>query len=151
MAFNTTMVKKLASRHDNFVAIVRNVHVFVESFTYVMNFTIFEDIGEYIESELSKVSTQHWYNRALNHLGHIRWSRIPPLLVLSDRYMMNGLIGSGGGSFWKEGDDFGVDVLRFHICLTDILGFLEKLQWWFEQDIDDEGEEDEEDGNGDEV
>nr|GEV28465.1 ribonuclease H-like domain-containing protein [Tanacetum cinerariifolium] len=52
--------------------------------------------------------------------------------------------GSGGGSFWEEGDDFGVDVLRFLTCLTDILGFLEKLDWWFEQDIDDEGDEDEE-------
>ncbi|GKE40150.1 hypothetical protein Tco_1463555, partial [Tanacetum coccineum] len=41
-------------------------------------------------------------------------------------------------SFWEEGDDFGVDVLRFHTCLTDILGFLKKLEWWFEQDIDDE-------------
>ncbi|GKA24788.1 hypothetical protein Tco_0710821 [Tanacetum coccineum] len=58
---------------------------------------------------------------------------------------------SGGGSFWEEGDDSGVDVLRFHTCLTDILGFLEKLEWWFGQDIDDEGEEDEEDGGGDEV
>ncbi|GJX19886.1 hypothetical protein Tco_0222563, partial [Tanacetum coccineum] len=46
--------------------------------------------------------------------------------------------GSGGESFWEEGDDFGVDVLRFHTCLTDILGFLKKLEWWFEQDIDDE-------------
>ncbi|GJT37457.1 hypothetical protein Tco_0937322 [Tanacetum coccineum] len=54
------------------------------------------------------------------------------------------LEGSGGESFWEEGDDFRVDVLRFHTCLTDILGFLEKLEWWFEQDIDDEGEEDEE-------
>ncbi|GKB30103.1 hypothetical protein Tco_0869504 [Tanacetum coccineum] len=52
--------------------------------------------------------------------------------------------GSRGESFWEEGDDFGVDVLRFHTCLTDILGFLEKLEWWFEQDIDDEGEVDEE-------
>ncbi|GJR20142.1 hypothetical protein Tco_0968669 [Tanacetum coccineum] len=59
--------------------------------------------------------------------------------------------GSGGESFWEEGDDFGVDVLRFHTCLTDILGFLEKLEWWFEQDIDDEGEEDEEGKGGSEV
>ncbi|GJX77503.1 hypothetical protein Tco_0324314 [Tanacetum coccineum] len=58
---------------------------------------------------------------------------------------------SGGESFWEEGDDFGVDVLRFHTCLTDILGFLEKLEWWFEQDIDDEGEEDEEGEGGGEV
>nr|GFD18884.1 hypothetical protein [Tanacetum cinerariifolium] len=54
--------------------------------------------------------------------------------------------GSGGESFWEEGDDFRVDVLRFYTCLTDIIGFLEKLEWWFEQDIDDEGEEDEGEG-----
>ncbi|GJV05777.1 hypothetical protein Tco_1343433 [Tanacetum coccineum] len=59
--------------------------------------------------------------------------------------------GSGGESFWEGGDDFGVDVLRFHTCLTDILGFLKKLEWWFEQDIDDEGEYDEEGDGGSEV
>ncbi|GJY75482.1 hypothetical protein Tco_0480598 [Tanacetum coccineum] len=59
--------------------------------------------------------------------------------------------GSGGESFWEEGDDFGVDVLRFHTCLTDILGFLEKLKWWLEKDIDDEEEEDEEGEGGSEV
>ncbi|GKA69566.1 hypothetical protein Tco_0775630 [Tanacetum coccineum] len=58
------------------------------------------------------------------------------------------LRGSGGESFWEEGDDFGVDVLLFHTCLTDILGFLKKLELWFEQDIDDEEEKDEE-GEGD--
>ncbi|GJY46937.1 hypothetical protein Tco_0436000 [Tanacetum coccineum] len=46
--------------------------------------------------------------------------------------------GSGGESFWEEDDGFGVDVLRFHTCRTDILGFLEKLRWWFEQHIEDE-------------
>nr|GEW19331.1 hypothetical protein [Tanacetum cinerariifolium] len=48
--------------------------------------------------------------------------------------------GRGGESFWEGGDDFRVDVLRFHTCLTDILGFLEELEWWFEQDIDKEEE-----------
>ncbi|GKE32228.1 hypothetical protein Tco_1451550, partial [Tanacetum coccineum] len=71
-------------------------------------------------------------------------------VVHESRHWM-ALGGSGGESFWEEGDDFGVDVLRFHTCLTDILDFLEKLEWWFEQDINDEGEEDEEDGGGDEV
>nr|GEU87911.1 hypothetical protein [Tanacetum cinerariifolium] len=52
--------------------------------------------------------------------------------------------GSGCESFWEEGADFEVDVLRFHTCLTDILDFLEKLEWWFEQDVDDEEEKDEE-------
>nr|GEX75638.1 hypothetical protein [Tanacetum cinerariifolium] len=50
-----------------------------------------------------------------------------------------------------EYDDFGVDVLRFQTRLTDILGFLEKLKWWFEQDIDDEGEEYEEGEDSSEV
>ncbi|GKC29165.1 retrovirus-related pol polyprotein from transposon TNT 1-94, partial [Tanacetum coccineum] len=58
--------------------------------------------------------------------------------------------GNGGESFWEEGDDFEVDVLRFHTCLTDIFSFLEKLEWWFEQDIDDEEEEDEEGEGGSE-
>nr|GFB06517.1 hypothetical protein [Tanacetum cinerariifolium] len=49
---------------------------------------------------------------------------------------------NGGESFWEEGDDFGVDVLRFHTCLTDILGFLEKFGWWFEQDFGGENEDD---------
>ncbi|GKE35895.1 hypothetical protein Tco_1455217, partial [Tanacetum coccineum] len=52
--------------------------------------------------------------------------------------------GNGGESFWEGGDDFGVDVLHFHTCLTDILGFLEKFGWWFEQDIDGENEDDNE-------
>ncbi|GKD22193.1 hypothetical protein Tco_1223896, partial [Tanacetum coccineum] len=58
---------------------------------------------------------------------------------------------SGCESFWEEGNDFRVDVLRFHTCLTDILGFLEKLVCWFKRDIDDEGEEDEEGEGGSEV
>ncbi|GJV45538.1 hypothetical protein Tco_1430074 [Tanacetum coccineum] len=54
------------------------------------------------------------------------------------------LRGNGGESFWEEGDDFGVDVLCFHTCLIDILGFLEKFGWWFEQDIGGESEDDRE-------
>ncbi|GKA07287.1 hypothetical protein Tco_0686511 [Tanacetum coccineum] len=53
-------------------------------------------------------------------------------------------IGNGGESFWEGGDDFGMDVLRFHTCLTDILGFLEKFGWWFEQDIGGKSEKDRE-------
>ncbi|GJY24783.1 hypothetical protein Tco_0398441 [Tanacetum coccineum] len=51
----------------------------------------------------------------------------------------------------RRGDDFGLDVFGFHTCLTDILGFLEKLEWWFEQDIDDEEEKDEEGESGSEM
>nr|GEW06650.1 copia protein [Tanacetum cinerariifolium] len=59
--------------------------------------------------------------------------------------------GSKGESFWEEGNDFRVDVLRLHTCLTDVLGFLEKLKCWFEQDIDDERQEDEKGKSGSEV
>ncbi|GKA27169.1 hypothetical protein Tco_0713337 [Tanacetum coccineum] len=69
-------------------------------------------------------------------------ARIPGMLTLGGR---------GGESFWEGGDDFGVEVLRFHTCLTDILGFLEKLEWWFEQDIDKEEERFEGDEDGGEV
>ncbi|GJU06257.1 retrovirus-related pol polyprotein from transposon TNT 1-94 [Tanacetum coccineum] len=41
-----------------------------------------------------------------------------------------------GGDVMKVDDDFGVDVFLFQTCLTDILGFLEKLELLFEQDID---------------
>ncbi|GJV26746.1 hypothetical protein Tco_1383194 [Tanacetum coccineum] len=54
------------------------------------------------------------------------------------------LRGNGGESFWEGGDDFGVDVLRFHTYLTDILSFLEKFGWRFEQDIDGESGDDNE-------
>ncbi|GJS80082.1 hypothetical protein Tco_0729963 [Tanacetum coccineum] len=70
-------------------------------------------------------------------------------LLKTCRYITLG--GRGGESFWEGGDDFGVDVLRFHTCLTDILGFLEKLEWWFEQDIDKEEERFEGDEDGGEV
>ncbi|GJS59613.1 hypothetical protein Tco_0654397 [Tanacetum coccineum] len=54
-----------------------------------------------------------------------------------------------GGDVMKVDDDFGVDVFLFQTCLTDILGFLKKLELLFEQDIDvEEGrfKGDEEDG-----
>nr|GFC38961.1 hypothetical protein [Tanacetum cinerariifolium] len=31
-----------------------------------------------------------------------------------------------------------------HTCLTDIIGFLKKFGWWFEQDIGGESEDDKE-------
>ncbi|GKF96944.1 hypothetical protein Tco_0292765, partial [Tanacetum coccineum] len=48
-------------------------------------------------------------------------------------------------------DNFGVDVFLFQTCLTDILGFLEKLELWFEQDIDVEEGRFEGDEDGGEV
>ncbi|GJV04357.1 hypothetical protein Tco_1337926, partial [Tanacetum coccineum] len=47
------------------------------------------------------------------------------------------------------GGDFGVGVVRLQTYLTEILSFLEKFEGGFEQDIDNEGERDIEDEDGD--
>ncbi|GKA59254.1 hypothetical protein Tco_0758567 [Tanacetum coccineum] len=54
-AYNTIMVEGLESTRRNLVAIVRDVYVFVGSFTYVTDFVLLEDIGEFIISDMSKV------------------------------------------------------------------------------------------------
>ncbi|GJS77574.1 hypothetical protein Tco_0727455 [Tanacetum coccineum] len=54
-AYNTIMVKGLKSTGKNLVAIVRDVYVFVGSFTYVTDFVVLEDIGEFIVSDMAKV------------------------------------------------------------------------------------------------
>ncbi|GJZ37163.1 hypothetical protein Tco_0583354 [Tanacetum coccineum] len=79
------------------------------------------------------------------------------ILILTDKEgfqperLAQTLEGRGDESLWEGGDDFGVEVLCFHTCLTDILGFLEKLEWWFEQDIDKEEGRFEGDEDGGEV
>ncbi|GJS24722.1 hypothetical protein Tco_0453354 [Tanacetum coccineum] len=47
-AYNTIMAEGLKSTGKNFVAIVRDVYVFVGSFTYVTDFVVLEDIWEFI-------------------------------------------------------------------------------------------------------
>nr|GEV62117.1 MAK10-like protein [Tanacetum cinerariifolium] len=54
-AYNTIMVKGLKSIWKNLVAIVRDVYVFIRSFTYIMDFVIFEDIGELILRDMAEV------------------------------------------------------------------------------------------------
>ncbi|GKB96907.1 hypothetical protein Tco_0983044 [Tanacetum coccineum] len=44
-AYNTIMVEGLESTGKNLVAIVRDIYVFVGSFTYITDFVILEDIG----------------------------------------------------------------------------------------------------------
>ncbi|GJV80663.1 hypothetical protein Tco_1516533 [Tanacetum coccineum] len=44
-AYNTIMVEGLESTGKNLVAVVRDVYVFVGSFTYIMDFVVLEDIG----------------------------------------------------------------------------------------------------------
>ncbi|GKB24342.1 hypothetical protein Tco_0863743 [Tanacetum coccineum] len=91
-------------------------------------------LGEYECSSLALEREGRDEKKRLDHLKQDQEMLV--IKIFSERKKTRR--GRGGESFWEGGDDFGVDVLRFHTCLTDILGFLEKLEWWFEQDIDDE-------------
>ncbi|GJR51463.1 hypothetical protein Tco_1401984 [Tanacetum coccineum] len=118
-AYNTIMVEGLESTGRNLVAIVRDVYVFVGSFTYVTDFVVLEDIREFIISDMSEVMmgrpfrsvTQLEYDcikglisfteifdtyifqipRMIPRLKNFSWSKVPPILVLSDRDLMSGL------------------------------------------------------------
>ncbi|GJR92743.1 hypothetical protein Tco_0264917 [Tanacetum coccineum] len=118
-AYNTIMVERLKSTGKNLVAIVRDVYVFVGSFTYVTNFVVLEDIGEIIISDMTdvvmgrpfRVVTRLEYDcvkglisftkifntyifmmpRIVPRLKHFNWSKVPPLLVLNQRDLMSGL------------------------------------------------------------
>ncbi|GKB12692.1 hypothetical protein Tco_0846615, partial [Tanacetum coccineum] len=54
-AYNTIMVEGLESIWKNLVAVVRDVYVFVGSFTYIIDFVVLEDIGEFIQINKTEV------------------------------------------------------------------------------------------------
>ncbi|GKC39408.1 hypothetical protein Tco_1051792 [Tanacetum coccineum] len=54
-ANNTIMVERLKRTRRNLVAIVKDVYMFVGSFTYVTDFVVLEDIGEFIVSDMAEV------------------------------------------------------------------------------------------------
>nr|GEY95688.1 homeodomain-like protein [Tanacetum cinerariifolium] len=54
-AYNTIMVEGLERTGKNLVAIIRDVYVFVRSFTYITDFVVLEDIGEFIMSDMAEV------------------------------------------------------------------------------------------------
>ncbi|GJR60177.1 hypothetical protein Tco_1502339 [Tanacetum coccineum] len=54
-AYITIMVEGLESTGKNFVFVVRDVYVFVVSFTYIMDFMVLEDIGEFIQINRAEV------------------------------------------------------------------------------------------------
>ncbi|GJZ60057.1 hypothetical protein Tco_0615873 [Tanacetum coccineum] len=118
-AYNTIMLEGLESTRKNLVAIVKNIYVFVESFTYVTDFVVLEDIGEFIISDMTDVVmgrpfravTQLEYDcvnglilfnrifetyifrmpRTIHRLKNFNWSMIPPKLKLSQRDLMRWL------------------------------------------------------------
>ncbi|GJX31925.1 hypothetical protein Tco_0241780 [Tanacetum coccineum] len=120
-AYNTIMVYGLESTGMNLVAIVRDIYVFVGSFTYVTDFVVLEDIGEFILNEIADVVmggpfkevTRLKYDCAkglvsftrifdnytfqmprtiprFKSWGHVAWSKILHILVLSERDLING-------------------------------------------------------------
>ncbi|GJQ97390.1 hypothetical protein Tco_0008529 [Tanacetum coccineum] len=54
-AYNTIMVNGLESTGMNLVTILRDVCVFIGRFTYVTDFVVLEDIGEFILGEMAEV------------------------------------------------------------------------------------------------
>ncbi|GJT90568.1 retrovirus-related pol polyprotein from transposon TNT 1-94 [Tanacetum coccineum] len=54
-AYNTIMVEGLESTEKNLVVVVMDVYVFVGSFTYITDFVVLEDIGEFIQINKAEV------------------------------------------------------------------------------------------------
>ncbi|GJR11276.1 hypothetical protein Tco_0793928 [Tanacetum coccineum] len=118
-AYNTIMVEGLESTGKNLVAFVRGVYVFVGSFTYITDFVVLENIGEFIMSNMAEVlmgrpfrkitklkydvakglvSFTKIFNtyifrvpRTIPRLRSFNWSKVPPLLELSQHDLMSGL------------------------------------------------------------
>ncbi|GJU87252.1 hypothetical protein Tco_1294798 [Tanacetum coccineum] len=119
-AYNTIMVEGLENTGKNVVAIVRDVCVFVGSFTYITYFVVLKDIGEFILRDMAEVvmgkpfrkvsKLEYDYAKGLMSFtrifdnytfqmphtihrfkswGHVSWSKIPPILVLSQRDLTN--------------------------------------------------------------
>ncbi|GJY91664.1 hypothetical protein Tco_0507446 [Tanacetum coccineum] len=118
-AYNTIMVKGLEGTRKNIVAVVKDVYVFVGSFTYITNFVVLEDIGEFIVSDMAeflmgrpfrrntklkydvakglvsftKIFDTNTYKmtRIISRLKNFNWSKVLPLLELRQNDLMNGL------------------------------------------------------------
>ncbi|GKA01895.1 hypothetical protein Tco_0674560 [Tanacetum coccineum] len=54
-AYNTIMVEGLESTGKNLVVVVRDVYIFVGSFTYITDFVVLEDIGEFFQINKTEV------------------------------------------------------------------------------------------------
>ncbi|GJX90072.1 hypothetical protein Tco_0343398 [Tanacetum coccineum] len=118
-AYNTIMINGLEGTGKNLVAVVKDVYMFVGSFTYITDFVVLEDVGEFIMSNMAKVLmgrpfrniTKLKYDiakglvsftrifetyayrmpRTVPRLKNFNWSKVPPLLELRQNDLMNGL------------------------------------------------------------
>nr|GEX34374.1 hypothetical protein [Tanacetum cinerariifolium] len=86
--------------------------------------------------------SQCWWNIRRHYCSGGDPSLKPQISIYSEGPTYRWTLGGNRGeSLWEEIDDFELDVLRFHTCLADILGFLEMFRWFFEQDIGGENED----------
>ncbi|GJT46108.1 hypothetical protein Tco_0954823 [Tanacetum coccineum] len=118
-AYNTIMVKGLERTGKNLATIIKYVYVFVGSFTYITDFVVLEDVREFIMSVMAivlmgrpfrkitklkydiakglvsftKIFDTYTYRmpRIIPRLKNFNWSKVPPLLELSQNDLMNGL------------------------------------------------------------
>ncbi|GJW46245.1 hypothetical protein Tco_0077891 [Tanacetum coccineum] len=107
-AYNTIMVDRLEGTGMNLVAIVRDVYIFVGCFTFITDFVVLEDIGEFVMSDMTdvlmgrpfrkitklkydvakglvsftKIFDTYTYRmpRTIPRLKNFNWSKVPPLL-----------------------------------------------------------------------
>ncbi|GJR85690.1 homeodomain-like protein [Tanacetum coccineum] len=118
-AYNTIMINGLEGTGKNLVAVVKDVYVFVGSFTYITDYVVLEDIGEFIRSNMAEVLmgrpfrniTKLNYDvakglvsftrifdiytyrmpRTIPRLKSFNWRKVQPLLELSQNNLMKGL------------------------------------------------------------
>ncbi|GJT80367.1 hypothetical protein Tco_1054709 [Tanacetum coccineum] len=119
--YNTIMVEGLESTGKNLVAVVKDVYVFVGSFTYITDFVVLEDLVEFIlidkaevvmgkpfrkitKLEYDCVKGLMSFNKIFDNYtfqmprtiprfkrwGHVSRSKIPHILVLSQKDLTNG-------------------------------------------------------------
>nr|GEW04436.1 hypothetical protein [Tanacetum cinerariifolium] len=90
-AYNTIMVeglectgKSLVSvvRDVSLLAVVRDVYVFVGSFTYITDFVVLEDIGEFIQIDKAEVVMAEGDLRKFSNIGE--WVQVPRFLAWLD-------------------------------------------------------------------
>ncbi|GJW59050.1 hypothetical protein Tco_0105781, partial [Tanacetum coccineum] len=117
-AYNTIMVDRLEETGKNLFSIIRGVYVFIGSFTYITDFVVLEDIGEFIINDMAEVLMGRPFRKITNlnydvtkgsvsftkifdtytyrmphtipRLKNFNWSKISPLLKLSQNNLMNG-------------------------------------------------------------
>lgn len=64
--YNKIMVNELEYKGDNIVARVKTLHVFVGSFVYLVEFMVMENLGEFIDNNLTQVVFGKPFKRLTN-------------------------------------------------------------------------------------